>query len=296
MGRFDHLIGTEMSRGTWSWTPERAMLYAVGVGAGQQDATQELQFTTENTAGLPQQVIPSFLSLMTTGKPWMKPLAFETRDWGGGLEWDWPRGMVHGEQGVSLHRPLPASGEVEVSLVLAGVYDKGSGALVIADQNIRLKDSGELLGTARAGFFVRGQGGFGGPRTPPDEPDWSEPGRAPDATVVMATAPNQSLIYRLSGDHNPHCTDPARARADGFERPILQGMGTYGFACRALLQALCGGEVARFGAMHARISQPLYPGEVLETLMWRTPAGAQFRTVTSTGKVVLDRGGFTYAA
>src|SRR5262249_33630609 len=134
-----------------------------------------------------------------------------------------------------------------------------SGALVITDTKSTLAGTGDLLGTTRGGYFIRGQGGFGGPRTPADEQPWTRPERAPDMTIALKTSPGQSLVYRLSGDRNPHCTDPVRAKADGFERPIFQGMGTYGFACRALLQGLCEGDVAKFGGMYARLSQPVFP-------------------------------------
>jgi len=224
----------------------------------------------------------------------MRPLGFKEREWGG-MSWGWPEGMVHGEQGVTLARPLPPTGSADVALVLAGVYDKGTGALVITDTHVMLADTGELLGTNRAGFFIRGQGGFGGPRAPADEQPWTKPDRDADIVIVQPTLPGQSLIYRLSGDRNPHCTDPARARADGFERPIFQGMGTYGFACRALLQGLCEGDVRRFGSMYARLSQPVFPGDALQTRIWRTERGAQFQTLAQESRLVLDRGSFSFA-
>ena len=295
MAKFDDLIGKELARGTWSWTADEALLYAVGIGAGLEEPYAELQFTTENTENLPQQVIPSFLTLASTGRQlWMKPLGFKERVWGG-ISWGWPEGMVHGDEAVTLARSLPTSGTADVSLLLAGVYDKGSGALVIVDKKVVSTDTGEMLGTTRSGFFIRGQGGFGGPRSPAEEQPWTKQERDPDITVVHHTSPGQSLIYRLSGDRNPHCTDPARARADGFERPIFQGMGTYGFACRALIKGLCDGDVRRFGSMFARFSQPLYPGETLETRIWRTERGAQFQTIASQTRLVLDRGIFTFA-
>ncbi|MBO0831676.1 MAG: enoyl-CoA hydratase, partial [Actinobacteria bacterium] len=50
-----------------SWTSKDALLYAIGVGAGLGDPTQELQFTTENTAGVPQQVLPTYGVLLAQG-------------------------------------------------------------------------------------------------------------------------------------------------------------------------------------------------------------------------------------
>ena len=291
MSRFDELIGTELARGTWSWTPRDAQIYAIGVGAGLFEPYAELQFTTENTEGLPQQVIPSFLTLMSTGELWMRPLGFKEREWEG-LSWGWPEGMVHGEQAITLAGPLPVSGTAEIALVLVAVYDKGKNASVIVDTHVRMAESGALLGTARATFVIRGQGGFGGPPQPPEADPWVRPERAPDVTIVHPTSLGQSLIYRHSGDNNPHCTDPARARADGFDRPIFQGLGTFGFACRALLQGVCDGKVARFGSMSARLATPVFPGETLTTRIWRVGDGARFQTLAPDGRLALDRGTF----
>jgi acyl dehydratase len=296
MGKFDHLIGTELARGTWTWSSDDALLYAIGVGAGLEDGTKELHFTTENTEGQPQQVIPTFLTLASTGnQPWLKPLGFREQVWDG-VGTGWPEGMVHGDQAVTLFRPIQPGGTADVSLVLAGVYDKGSGALVVVDSKVTLADSGEVLGTARAGYFIRAQGGFGGPRGPAEEQPWVKMDRGPDLTVTQVSSPGQALIYRLSRDRNPHCTDPAKARADGFPRPIFQGLGTFGFACRALLEGLCDGDARRYRAMYARLSQPVFPGDTLKTAIWRTDRGAQFQMYTPDGRMVLDRGTFTFAA
>lgn len=294
MANFDHLIGKELESGSYSWDAQRAMLYAVGVGAGLADPYEELQFTTENTLGVPQRVIPSFMSLMSPGGGWIRELGFKARQWDG-MDWGYPEGLVHGEQGFTLARPIPASGTVRLSQTLLGVYDKGSGALAIAETRATLADTGESLGTSRAGMFVRGQGGFGGPRGPADEQPWITPDRPPDLTVSIDVPIGQSLIYRLLGDSNPHATDPARARGDGFSRPIFFGLGTYGFACRALLMGLCDGDVARFGGMDARFSQPVHPGDRLDTLIWRNECGAQFLTRVNEDRVVIDRGVFRFA-
>lgn len=291
MSRFDALIGTELARGTWSWTPRDAQIYALGVGAGLFEPYAELQFTTENTENLPQRVIPSFLTLMGSGELWMRPLGFREREWQG-MSWGWPEGMVHGEQAITLPAPLPVSGTADISLVLVAVYDKGKNATVIVDTHIRAADGGAPLGTARATFVIRGQGGFGGPAQPPEADPWVRPERDPDVTIVHPTSLGQSLIYRHSGDNNPHCTDPARARADGFDRPIFQGLGTFGFACRALLHGLCDNDVARLGGMSARLATPVFPGETLTTHIWRMGVGARFQTIAPDGRLALDRGTF----
>ena len=294
MPQFDDLIGQELGKGSFSWDSDRALLYALGVGAGSEDATQELQFTTENTTGVDQEVVPTFLTQMATGSEWMKKLGFKTRTWNG-VEYDHPDGLVHGQQGITLHRPIPPSGTAELSQVLVGIYDKGSGALVLSETRATLADSREPLGISRMGLFVRGQGGFGGPRGPVGEATWEVPDRQPDKVVSMRVAPAQSLIFRLSGDRALHGTDPARAREEGFERPIFFGLGTYGIVCRSLLRGLCDGDVRRFGAMDGRFSQPVYPGDRLDTIIWNTDRGAAFRTLANGERLVIDRGVFSYA-
>jgi acyl dehydratase len=290
MGKFDEWAGKEVGRGTFSWNSDKALLYAVGVGAGLDNPLEELQFTTENTSGVAQQVIPTFMALMAVGGGWIREMGFPAREWDG-----YPEGLVQGDQGVSLARPIPPSGTVDLSQVIVGVFDKGSGALCLAETRATLADTGEYLGASRTGLFVRGQGGFGGPRGPADEQPWVKPERPPDLTVSLTVPIGQSLIYRLMGDRNPHATDPAIARADGFERPIFFGLGTYGFACRALLKGLCDGDVARFGGMYGRFSQPVIPGDRLDTRIWHTDGGALFETLANGERRVIDRGTFRYA-
>jgi acyl dehydratase len=285
---YDHLIGRELVSGTWSWDSSRALLYAVGVGAGLQDNLDELQFTTENSPGIPQQVIPTFAALMGLWSNFSELLGWQSE----GLS---PVGMVHGEESVTLVRSLPPSGTAHLSTVLKGVYDKGSGALVVKETRITLlhDDGGsEPLGSTVMKLFVQGKGGFGGPRKPEGEIDWTRPEREPDAVVSLPVGLNQSLIYRLSGDRHPHGTHPDRAKADGFERPIFYGLGSFGLGCRALLKALCDGEADRFGHMEARFSKPVHPGDRLDTLVWKTGDGALFQVLANGERVVLDRGVF----
>lgn len=288
MSKYDHLIGMEVASGTWSWDSDRALLYAVGIGAGLDDPQAELHFTTENTPGMPQQVIPTFAAIMGIPGNWMQALGLVTE---GGQ----PVGVVHGEEGVTLLRPITVNGTAHLSKVLTGVYDKGGGALIVMETRITLEGTGEPLGSVEMRLFAHGLGGFGGPRNPLGEQAWEQPDRAPDAVVSFTTGLNQSLIYRLSGDRHPHGTNIERALRDGFERPVLYGLGTYGFACRALLRELCESQSAPFRRMHARFSKPVHPGDRLDTLIWRTDKGALFQTLANGERVVLDRGVFEIA-
>jgi acyl dehydratase len=267
-----------------SWTSADALLYALGVGAGQQDPLHELEFTTENSQDVEQRVLPTFgIVLVQAGS---------TRDRVAIGDFD-PAMLVHAEQAVTLHRPLPVEGAVRVTTTVTGIYDKGKGALVVSESTGVSAFTGEELVTTRSSAFIRGEGGFGGERGP--AADWTEPERAPDHKVSYPTRADQALLYRLSGDRNPLHSDPAFAARAGFARPILHGLCTYGVTGRALLHALCGSDPARFGSMSGRFSAPVYPGDELTISIWTAgPGEALFQTRTGDGTVVIDHGRVGY--
>jgi len=260
-----------------SWTSKDTLLYAVGVGAGLGDPLRELEFTTENSEGIAQQVLPTFGVLISQ--------APATRGIG---EFNHAM-LVHAEQAFELHRPLPVAGTARTTTTVTGIYDKGSGALVTTRSEAVDATTGEKLVTARSATFIRGEGGFGGDRGG-SEP-WELPSRPADHRVVMATRPEQALIYRLSGDRNPLHADPKFAARGGFPKPILHGLCTYGVTGRALLHALCGSDPARFASMSGRFTKPVWPGESLAVSIWVNGDGtASFQTANQDGVVVIDRG------
>ncbi|HZZ52859.1 MAG TPA: MaoC family dehydratase, partial [Trebonia sp.] len=241
---------------------------------------EELEFTTENCEGIEQRVLPTFGVLIAQARA-------------GRSLGDFDRAMlVHAEQSFELHRPLPVAGTVRTVSTVTGIYDKGSGALVVSENAAVDAATGEPLVTARSGTFIRGEGGFGGPRG--TDPPWERPDREPDQQAVMRTRPEQALIYRLSGDRNPLHVDPKFAARGGFSQPILHGLCTYGVTGRALLHALCGSDPARFLSMSGRFSHPVLPGESLIVSMWRQGDSdtVLFQTTREDGVVVIGRGRF----
>ena len=273
----DHsLVGVPGEPQERSWTATDALLYAIGVGAGLGDPLRELAFTTENSAGISQQVLPTFGVLVAQART-------------GRSLGDFDRAMlVHAEQAFELYRPLPVAGTARTVSTVTGIYDKGSGALVVSENVAVEAATGEPLVTSTSATFIRGEGGFGGDRGG-SEP-WELPRRDPDLRIVQQTRPEQALLYRLSGDRNPLHSDPEFAARGGFSRPILHGLCTYGFTGRVLLHALCGSDPARFRAMSGRFSRPVLPGETLVVSAWLADGGAVFQTAKEDGTVVIDRG------
>jgi acyl dehydratase len=277
---FNHdVIGTQGKPVEVSWSTDDALLYALSVGAGQADPYDELDFTTENSAGHSVRVLPTFAILLGRGSLNMPLGAIDQT------------ATVHAEQTVTAHRPLPAAGTARSVATVTGVYDKGSAAQVVMEIETSEATTGELLATQTASIFVRGEGGFGGERGP--STSWTPRERPPDHVVSYQTHAQQALLYRLTGDHNPLHSDPAFALKAGFDRPILHGLCTYGFTGRALLHTLCGSDPARFTSMGARFSRPVVPGDPLDVLIWAEGDTAYFRT-ESNGVTVLDRGRLTF--
>ncbi len=278
-------VGTKGEPSEHAWTSKDCLLYALGVGAGSEDPLDELAFTTENTGDHPQQVLPTMAVVLATG-------GFNAMGRIGSFN---PAMLVHGEQAIELHGPIPTEGRVSTVGEITAIWDKGKGAVIETRSESTDAATGEPRFTTVSSAFVRGEGGWGGDRGP-SGPRHVAPEREPDHVVTYATRPDQALLYRLSGDRNPLHSDPAFAAMGGFPRPILHGLCTYGFTGRALLHSLCGGDPARFGSMEGRFSSPVFPGEALTVRIWITEGGeAVFHTLGGDGRVVLDAGRCTFS-
>ena len=268
-------VGTPTRR---SWTSKDALLYAIGVGAG----TNELQFTTENTSNTQQKVLPTFAVIIAAGGMPMDQV--------GSINFAL---MVHGEQGIELLDEIPPDGEIETTGRVAGIWDKGSAAVLEFEATSTSIATGKPLLKTSSSLFCRGEGGWGGERGPSEKIEF--PNREPDHKTTYATREDQALTYRLSGDRNPLHSDPSFAAMGGFDRPILHGLCTWGFTGRALLHALCGSDPARFKSMNSRFSRPVMPGDELTISMWVDGNTALFRTANQDGDLVVDQGVFTFS-
>lgn len=247
-----------------SYSRRDTILYALGVGAGVPDPLDpaDLKFLLER--GLA--ALPTMAVVLGWSDDWAKDPSY-------GID---PRMVLHGEQGLVLHAPLPPEGRFSATLTIREVFDKGPGrgAVLQLRREVREIGSGAHLATLDQIVFVRGEGGFGGKTDGQPKPHSVPDDRAPDLTLDLPTRPEQALIYRLSGDLNPLHADPGFAKAAGFERPILHGLCTYGVAGRAILRLLCGNDPARLARLDGRFTAPVIPGETLRTEVW-TGAGGQ---------------------
>ncbi len=274
------MLGASLGPFPHKWDSKDAMLYALSVGAG----TSELAFTTENSCGISQKVLPTF-SVIGCG-----PAAIDIWDNIGSFDHSQ---LLHLEQKIEVLTELPSAAEVETSTQVDGIYDRITGALVEVRFTTKEAHTGLVLFETTSTVFIRGEGGFGGSRGTRVKAV-ATPDRDSDFVITYETQPIQALLYRLNGDRNPLHSDPEFARLAGFDRPILHGLCTYGFAGRALLKSCCESDPAKFGSMSARFVAPVYPGDLLTTTIWNIDDGAVFLVENQAGVTVLDRGRFTF--
>jgi acyl dehydratase len=279
-------VGTETEPAEARWTSKDSLLYALGVGAGASDPTGfELEFTTENSDGITQRALPTMpVVISAAGGGGRNPMdAIGTFDYAM---------LVHGEQSITLHQPVPVEGTATIKGRIAAMYDKGKAGVVVLESEA-VDPSGAPLWTNTMSAFIRGEGGWGGDRGP-SGPRNVPPERDPDHVVSYTTRTDQALLYRLNGDRNPLHSDPKFAARAGFPKPILHGLCTYGFTGRALLHAVCGSDPTRFKAIEGRFSHPVMPGDTLDVKIWVDGNEAVFQTWAGEN-MVIDSGKLTFA-
>ena len=263
------LVGLRTSRER-AWTPTETILYALGVGAGQRDPAAELRFTTENSTGHPQRVLPTFASVLAADPP---PLGELTA-------------IRHAEEALTLFRPLSPAGRVHTTAAVTALHDQGSGALVehvSRLQTRRARSSAPYAGPCSSSAPADSAGAAPGPPAGSRRPTRPSTGSSPpSARTRRCSTGSAGTATRCT----PIRPSPARA---GLPRPILHGLCTFGFAGRLLLP-LVGNDPTRVRHVRVRFAAPLHPGDTLTVHAWRRPYGVVFRATDGPGRVVLDRG------
>jgi acyl dehydratase len=277
---FDALKARQFGSAPHTYTAKDTMLYALGVGAGGDPLDEaDLRFVTEKDLA----ALPTMGCVLGTPGFWMTDPAVEI---------DHVR-LLHGEQAIELIKPIPPEGCIIPSFRVVGVKDRGEGKGATLYFEKRLRDeAGEDVALVRSTYMLRGDGGCGNHGTffdaaPP------MPERAPERVIEVPTLDRQALLYRLNGDYNPLHSDPVVARAAGFDRPIMHGLGSMGLVCHALVRAFCDGDPTRVTAMSLRFASPFYPGETMAVECFGDGDEVRFRArAKKRDKDVLDLGVF----
>jgi acyl dehydratase len=280
------LVGKKSTPLTFNYGWKDAILYALSVGA--KDSELDFAVETRGPKVLPTfAVVPSFQALIQVV---------------GQLGLQNPLKALHGEQRIKLHRLLPPEARLTTVAEIKGIYDKGKGALVVVEAKTVDDNSAPVFDNVFS-VFCLGEGGFGpspgegpgknGKNEKQPEENIPEPpaGKAPDFKVTEPTSREQALLYRLNGDYNPLHAEPQMAKMVGYDRPILHGLCTFGFAGRAVLLQAAGGDPNKLKSFGARFAKPVMPGDTLTTEGWQVSPGQwAIRVSTQDGTPVLTNG------
>lgn len=250
---------TKVLEHTYEW--KDVVLYALGVGA----TLDEIELIYEKNG---PQVLPTYAVI-----PTFAALDELFEHVGGDFE-----GVVHGAQKIVCHRPFQPEGTLKTVGKVAAVYDLKRMAQAIF--TTRTMDGDELVCETEWQIIFRFDGGFDGPR-PPKSERIKIPKTQPDFSIAETSAPTQAALYRLSGDLNPLHIDPDVATKVGFDRPILHGLCTFGYAGRAVVRAACGGDVSKLRELRGQFRKPIWPGDTLVTQGWKDEQRILVRTSTT---------------
>ncbi len=273
---YDEIMSLKSENIEISYSDKDSILYGLGVGLGNDPMDMdELKYVYENG----QIALPS----MATNFQYHSSLLMSAK-----LNFVM---VVHGEQKLSIINPIPVSGDFLADMKVISCFDKGAskGAIIDVETTVKLKSDGTEICKLISTTFARGDGGFGGPESPPQEIFESE--GTPDIVDEITTKPDQALIFRLSGDYNPLHSDPNFAKAAGFPKPILHGLCTYGVACRSIVKTACDNDVKKLKSFNCRFSSPVFPGETIVTEMWKNGNIINFQSkVKERDKIILKNG------
>ncbi|MEE3288206.1 MAG: MaoC/PaaZ C-terminal domain-containing protein [Pseudomonadota bacterium] len=274
---YKHLLSLQSTGHTTCYSDRESMLYALSIGMGKDPlASDELDYVFERN---PLKTVPTMASVLAP-IPLLKDCGYDYTK------------VLHAEQHLVLHRPLPQDSELIADARVIEAYDKGAdkGALIYTETTARTTTDDEPLFTTTSGIFARGDGGFGGVAGPSPTPH-PIPDRPADTSCSIETRDDQALLYRLNGDRNPLHADPDLATRVGFPVPILHGLCTYGTACLAVLKTICNYDHTSITGFDVRFSAPVYPGETIITDLWRDGNIVSFECRVKEREVTVIRNG-----
>ena len=285
------LVGKKMEPRWLEYNWRDVVLYALAVGAKKED----LLYTYEKCL----KAIPTYGTIPYWGTVNVKP-----------YQWmPLPASMLANEliqptisflnmdHELIMHRPIdPIKGTFQYQDTITDVFDRGEGRGAVVKTRVDVRDeAGNPVCTNYSTTFFHEAGGFGGPPMP--RSSVTIPDRAPDYEEDDYISPVQNALYRLTGDTNLVHIDPEYARKMGFKTAFMQGLCSFGFACRMSVGALIPGQPERMTRMAAQMRTVLYPGTPVRLQLWKSGVGAPcFRVLNAdTGEAVLDRGVFEWS-
>lgn len=281
----EKLVGLSTEHRTLSYNWRDISLYALSVGAKADDLTYTYE---KNMKAIPTYgVVPYWGAVNITPKI---PHPFPAAQMADQIIHS-TVAPLHMEHELIMHRPIdPIKGSLVFQDTITDVYDRGKGKGAVIKTKVDVHDeAGNLVCTNVSSTLFQEGGGFGGepmPKNPVSIPE-TEPDCAEDDYV----SPVQNVLYRLTGDTNLVHVDPEYAKERGFDKVFMQGLCSFGFACRMAVGQLIPGEPERMTRITAQMRSILYPDTPIRLLIWKADEHkAYFRLINKdTGNAVLDR-------
>lgn len=285
------IIGKRTGYRTLEYTWRDIILYNLGVGAKAED----LHYTYEKYL----KTVPAYGAVPYWGNINMTPAAPMPMNAGVQFVPDYlgATGGLHMEHEIIIHKPIdPMGGKLIFQDVITDLYDRGEGKGAVLKTRMEVYDgAGVPVCTNISSTVYFTGGGFGGEKPPKSEVDIPE--REPDMTVSEHLPATANLLYRLSGDTNLVHVDPEICRYAGQKKPFMQGLCSFGYACRMAGDLLFPGQPERMKRMAAQMRNVVFPDSDLTLQLWKTgDNSAVFRLVSGEEmSPVLDRGVIEWA-
>lgn len=293
---FDHLIGQSCGPRTMTYGWRDVSLYALGVGAGKYD----LPYFFEKVKG-GMKVLPTFALLPYINTINMEP--YRHVPYGPNeLVSDYivenigyVPNRLHMAMDLAIHGPIdPYGGTFLTEDKVNNVLDRGEGSGVVADCSMDIYDrAGRSVATIHSYHWHKALGGFGGEKFV--SPKVEYPDRKPDYEATEYMAENLACLYRLSGDTYEVHVDPEISGKYGYEMPFLQGLCTYGFATRMLIQQVIPFQPERVRHIYAQMRNVCFPGRNVTVQAWTLEEGkVGFKLTDEQGRLLLGNGIFEW--
>ncbi|MBF6145004.1 MaoC/PaaZ C-terminal domain-containing protein [Nocardia nova] len=203
--------------------------------------------------------------------------------------------VVHGEQDFHFHRPI-RPGDRLVSRAKAVGYEGRENGTTITIL-IECRDSeGELVNEQYLTAFFRNidVGKRVGESAPAHKFDPELEAQPPLARVAAHVDDDQTYRYApASGDPVPLHLDEQVAKDAGLPGIIAHGLCTMAMSSWAVLTEVAGSDVHRLKRFAVRFSKMVFPGDDLETQIWKVGSTGSdttyaFRTARGTDLVLTD--------
>lgn len=179
--------------------------------------------------------------------------------------------IVHREQDFRFHRPIYPGDKLVSRGKMTGYQAFETGTLAAILLECRTED-GELVNEQYVTTFVRGfnAGKVVGELSPSHRLDGNLRDGAPLAKVVQHVDTDQTFRYAAAADDlMPIHLDDEVARSVGLPGIIAHGLCIMAFTSWVMLTQVAASDVSRLKRLAVRFSQMVFPGDDLETRIWR---------------------------